>query len=72
MKTTNAVTNATKYTTGASFSDGNIVVGTSARQLAIAWNNTAHNANNLTVMELKDAIAVYSLLGSALKEMGVI
>lgn len=68
----NAILNAIRYTDGQSFSDGNIVVGIGEGQVAIAFNNTLFNQNQLTVMQDQDAKNIYALLTSALKAKGLL
>lgn len=60
-----AIANALKWTEGKSFSDGNICLGTSPDHVAVAWNQTTHNQNQILVLTQRDAATLYSLLHSA-------
>lgn len=53
---------------GQSFSDGNLVIGMDDRQIAIAWNNTEHCKNMVTVLNHQDAVNLYAVLTSALRK----
>jgi hypothetical protein len=61
-----AIDNALHYKTGASFSDGNIVVGVSPGHVAIAFNNTVGQEHQLVPMTKATALSVMALLSSAL------
>lgn len=63
-----AIHNALNYTEGKSFSDGNMVVGVSKNYMAIAFNNTTHNKNNLLVLQKADAIALFATMFPAMKK----
>ena len=67
-----ATHNAMNYREGFSFSDGNMVIGNGQGQVAIAYNNTPHNANQMTILQDRDALNLFTLLQSALTEKGLI
>jgi len=53
-----------------SFSDGNIVVGVAVNHIAVSWNETTYNKNQLLVLQKADLVAVFPLLFSAMKARG--
>lgn len=64
-----AIQTSINYVNGQSFSDGNIVIGTSNDYVAVSWNNTENNENQLTVLTVRDAQTLLVLLGEALSKV---
>lgn len=67
-----AINNALTWTEGVSFSDGNMVCGISSTHVAIAFNNTPLAENQLTVLEMESAKALFSILYPAGRAAGFI